>query len=62
MKKLTVLFILLFAMFSVHGLYADAPAKRTVYGKVLDAEGNPIPGAMVVVEGKPALGGGDNRH
>ena len=44
-------------MFSVHGLYADAPAKRTVYGKVLDAEGNPIPGAMVVVEGKPAYRG-----
>jgi len=56
-KKLTALFVFTAAIFSSHCLLADNEALKKIGGKVIDTEGAPIPGAAVVVEGKPALGG-----
>ena len=56
-KKLTALFVFTAAIFSSHCLLADNEALKKIGGKVIDTEGAPVPGAAVVVEGKPALGG-----
>lgn len=56
MKRLAAYLSLIYLISFAHGLYAAVPL-RQIYGTVVDAEGGPIAGAAVVLEGKPDLGG-----